>query len=180
MGPGLNNVRKSAQRVAFAASVAVATVVVDASAAMAQIVQSEIDSEPGTSETTTLVTSSTEVRRSVLGLVTLAFVVGVLAIIYWYKTGQQARERFARNYAGRHLAGQGRHDVLDQGGQWGTEAGLVHTTFATQQTHGLPTFGAHGIDQAVVEYPPAVQPTWQPISQDPQYMPVRTGPPERR
>ncbi|MGI9623855.1 MAG: hypothetical protein ACR2PK_13540, partial [Acidimicrobiales bacterium] len=85
--------------------VALATIVViflDARPAMAQVVQSESDIEPSTSQTTQLVTSSTEVRRAVYGLLTIALVTLVATMLYWYKTGQQARKRHARQYGGRH------------------------------------------------------------------------------
>lgn len=70
----------------------------------AQLVQNDESSEPAVSQTTQLVTSSTEVRRAVIGLLAVAFLTGLLAIVYWYKTGQLAREQFAREYGGRHAA----------------------------------------------------------------------------
>lgn len=82
-------------------------VLFDAARAVAQLGQSEVGVDPGEAETLQLVTSSTEVRRAVIGLLALAFVLGVLGIVYWYKTGQLARERFARGYAGRHGAAAG-------------------------------------------------------------------------
>jgi hypothetical protein len=97
-------------------------VLFDAPAAMAQIVQPEAEVQPGSTETTQLVTSSTEVRRAVLGLLVIAGVIGLVTILYWYKTGQQARRRFARRYGGRHLAGNGDHDVVDPDGGWATDA----------------------------------------------------------
>lgn len=158
---------------------AVAAVVAQATRAMAQIVQSEIDSEPGSSETTSLVTSNTEVRRAILGLLTLAFIAGVLGIIYWYKTGQQARERFARKYGGRHLAGQGRLDVVDERGHWGTEAGLIQPVFAASELPlpdtptavdhtapwpANPPHVAHGTGYQQPQWVPQTRPTWEPAT----------------
>lgn len=97
------------RQVALAIAVTATTVLVDIPAAMAQIVESDIDAEPGTTETTQLVTSSTEVRRAVIGLLAVAALAGVLFIIYWYMTGQQARERYARQFGGRHAARSPQH-----------------------------------------------------------------------
>lgn len=113
---------KAVTRTVAIIAAAVVFVLFDAPAAMAQIVQPEAEVQPGSTETTQLVTSSTEVRRAVLGLLVIAGVVGLITILYWYKTGRQARHRFARRYGGRHLAGQGDHDVVDAEGGWGTDA----------------------------------------------------------
>lgn len=75
----------------------------DAVPAFAQLVESDVDAQPGITETTQLVTSSTEVRRAVVALLAIAAVAGLVFILYWYKTGQQARQRFARQFAGRHV-----------------------------------------------------------------------------
>jgi len=86
------------------AVLAFSIVLSDAATAVAQLVQSDVDAQPGDTGTVQLVTSSTEVRRAVVGLLALAFVLGVLGIVYWYKTGQLARERHARAHRGRHRA----------------------------------------------------------------------------
>ena len=93
-----------ARRAAVAVGVAVSLVVFDARAAMAQIVESDVDAQPGTTETTQLVTSSTEVRRAVVGLLLIAAAAALVLVLYWYLTGQQARERYAQQFAGRHAA----------------------------------------------------------------------------
>lgn len=113
---------KAVTRTVAIVAAGVAFVLFDAPAAMAQIVQPELEVQPGSTETTQLVTSSTEVRRAVLGLLVIAGFVGLVTILYWYKTGQQARKRFAHRYGGRHLAGSGDHDVVDPEGGWGTDA----------------------------------------------------------
>ncbi len=86
------------------AATALSIVLLNAATAAAQLVQSEVGAEPGDTDTVQLVTSSTEVRRAVVGLLALAFVLGVLGIVYWYKTGQLARERHQRAHSGRHGA----------------------------------------------------------------------------
>lgn len=90
------------RRTFLGAGVALSMIVLDASAAMAQLVQSEVDTEPAAAETTQLVTSSTEVRRAVVGLIAVAVITAVLGVLYWYKTGQQARERHTSSYGGKH------------------------------------------------------------------------------
>ncbi len=102
--------RQPLPRILLVASIAIVVLMLDASAVMAQISESDVDAQPGSVETTQLVTSSTEVRRAVVGLLALAFVSGLLMIVYWYKTGQQARERFMRRHGGRHMAGEQSRD----------------------------------------------------------------------
>ena len=112
----------------FMAAVTAGTILVialDAPAAMAQIVQSDLESEPGTSETTQLVTSSTEVRRAVVGLIVVACVTAILTLLYWYKTGQQAKERHAKQFGGRHRADTQGPVVVDANGPWANEAAQV-------------------------------------------------------
>lgn len=136
---------KATTRTAAIVAGAAICLLFDASAALAQVVQSEIGGEPGSSETTQLVTSSTEVRRAVLGLLVIAGVVGLLTIVYWYKTGQQARQRFARRYGGRHLAGQGHHDLVDDRGPWGTDAAyLDQVEPQPHSAYGQPVYAAPG------------------------------------
>lgn len=48
-----------------------------------------------------LVTSTTEVRRAVIGLIATACVLSLATGIYWFKTGEQARARFAIEGGGR-------------------------------------------------------------------------------
>lgn len=88
----------------------------------AQIEQSDAESQPATSETTTLVTSSTEVRRAVVGLIALAGITLLLTVLYWYKTGQQARERHQRQFGGRHRADLHGPVVQDERGPWANDA----------------------------------------------------------
>lgn len=88
----------------------------------AQIEQSEAESQPATSETTQLVTSSTEVRRAVVGLIALAGITAILTVLYWYKTGQQARERHQRQFGGRHRADLHGPTVQDERGPWANDA----------------------------------------------------------
>lgn len=77
---------------------------VELSIASVRFLQSGTGSESVPVEATQLVTSSTEVRRSVIGLVALAVIVFVLGVLYWYRTGQMARDRYSREYENRHLA----------------------------------------------------------------------------
>ena len=88
----------------------------------AQIEQSDAESQPATSETTQLVTSSTEVRRAVVGLIALAGITALLTVLYWYKTGQQARERHQRQFGGRHRADLHGPVVQDERGPWANDA----------------------------------------------------------
>lgn len=88
----------------------------------AQIEQSDAETQPATSETTQLVTSSTEVRRAVVGLIALAVITALLTALYWYKTGQQARERHQRQFGGRHRADLHGPVVPDQRGPWTNDA----------------------------------------------------------
>jgi hypothetical protein len=75
----------------------------DALPALAQLVEPDLDAQPGISQTTELVTSEAELRRAVFGLLGIAAAAGILFFLYWYKTGQQARQRFAREFTGRHV-----------------------------------------------------------------------------
>ena len=93
------------KRTLFGAAIALVVFIADAPAAMAQLVQSDVESETPTPETSQLVTSSTEVRRAVIGLIALAVVVALLGFWYWYKTGKQAADRHAHKYGGRHHGG---------------------------------------------------------------------------
>lgn len=163
-----SHVYKATTRAAAIAAGALIFVVLDAAAAMAQIVQSEVGAEPGSTETTQLVTSSTEVRRAVLGLLVIAGVVGLVTILYWYKTGQQARQRFARRYGGRHLAGRGDHDVVDERGPWATDASYQPSAYVE------PAYAAAGPapypdrapqSNAHQPGPQAARPTWPPQPQ---------------
>lgn len=88
----------------------------------AQIEQSEAESQPATSETSQLVTSSTEVRRAVVGLIALAGITALLTALYWYKTGQMARERHQRQFGGRHRADLHGPVVQDERGPWANDA----------------------------------------------------------
>ena len=88
----------------------------------AQIEQSEAESQPATSETNQLVTSSTEVRRAVVGLIALAGVTALLTALYWYKTGQMAKERHQRQFGGRHRADLYGPVVQDERGPWANDA----------------------------------------------------------
>ena len=92
--------RTRALRVAVCGGVVGVLTLADAAVARAQLVQSDAEPESGPPDVTQLVTSSTEVRRAVIGLLSLAVVAGLLGILYWYKTGQQARDRHARQYGG--------------------------------------------------------------------------------
>jgi type II secretory pathway component PulF len=93
----------SGMRKAFTVAATVgAWILFDAVPALAQLVESDVDAQPGVTQTTQLVTSSTEVRRAVVALLGIAAAAGLIFVLYWYKTGQQARQRFARQYAGRH------------------------------------------------------------------------------
>lgn len=94
--------RTRALRVAVCGGVVGVLTLADAAVARAQLVQSDAEPESGPPDVTQLVTSSTEVRRAVIGLLSLAVVAGLLGILYWYKTGQQARDRHARQYGGKH------------------------------------------------------------------------------
>lgn len=125
MKSGKNTIARIARRGAAGVLAAVTYLLLDAPAAMAQVVQSDAQAQPGSSETTQLVTSSTEVRRAVIGLVVIAGVVGLITIFYWFKTGQQARERFARRYGGRHRAGQAGHELADEAGPWRTDPEVI-------------------------------------------------------
>jgi hypothetical protein len=178
------------KRVLAGLAVAVGYVLVEAPAVMAQIVQSDAQAEPATSETTQLVTSNTEVRRAVLGLLVIAGVVGLVTILYWYKTGQQARDRFARLYSGRHLAGQGEHDVVDPRGHWATDAAHTPSTFAqpVYASGPAPPPTAGGRVQTSGSQPSMAQPgpTWDRAPQatapttGPTWETQRSTPPPRR
>lgn len=60
---------------------------------VAQVAQ---DAEPGSS----LVTSNTQIRRAVIGLVMVAVLTSIVGLAYWYFTGQDARTRFASDHPG--------------------------------------------------------------------------------
>lgn len=77
---------------------------------MAQLTQSDIPADP--SATTSLVTSSTEVRRAVIGLLVLAVAAAVLAVLYWRKTGEQARARHLSERGGRHQTAEPVADLV--------------------------------------------------------------------
>lgn len=142
-------------RVVLVVGVAVAIIVLDAGAAMAQIVQSETENEPGTSETTQLVTSSTEVRRAVIGLMVLAFLAAIVLMAYWYKTGQEARERFRRRYGGRHAAGPTEIDALEPHDAWTVAHAPDLSVFAhPADVSPQPAYAAHA-DQSRSAYPVA-------------------------
>ncbi|HJM28722.1 MAG: hypothetical protein QF596_03685 [Acidimicrobiales bacterium] len=76
----------------------VGIVIANALSAFAQIIESDIDSEPGTNETIQRITSTFEVKRAVIGLLVIAAIAGVTFFFYWYKTGQWARERHAQQH----------------------------------------------------------------------------------
>lgn len=93
-----------ARRVLLSAGILAAGVLSLPGAAFAQIQQSDVDSQPATTQTTQLVTSSTEVRRAVIGLLFVAAVGLIVFVLYWMLTGRAARQRFESEFGGRHVA----------------------------------------------------------------------------
>ena len=93
------------KRTVISAAIALVVLIADAPMAVAQLVQSDVESATPTPQTSQLVTSSTEVRRAVIGLIALAVVVALLGIWYWRKTGKQAAARHAHKYGGKHHGG---------------------------------------------------------------------------
>lgn len=78
------------------------TVAGSVTSAVAQVEQSDIGSEQGGLESTQLVTSNTEVRRAVVGLLVIAAVAFIVFAVYWVLTGRAAKRRFAHEFGGRH------------------------------------------------------------------------------
>ncbi|MFN3217549.1 MAG: hypothetical protein ACE367_13730 [Acidimicrobiales bacterium] len=73
-----------------------------ASAAAAQVEQSDIGSQQGGLESSQLITSNAEVRRAVIGLLVIAGIAFLVFVVYWALTGRAAKARFAREFGGRH------------------------------------------------------------------------------
>ena len=123
----------------------------------AQIEQSDAESQPSTSETTQLVTSSTEVRRAVVGLIALAGITAILTALYWYKTGQQARERHQRQFGGRHRADLHGPVVQDDRGPWANDALVWGTESQPGSTSAYPDGlgGAVAVQERPQPYPDA-------------------------
>lgn len=91
-----------ATRISVVTSLAATAIVTAAVPVAAQVEQSDIGSEQGGLETSQLITSSAEVRRAVIGLLIIAAVALIVFVVYWALTGRAARQRFSREFGGRH------------------------------------------------------------------------------
>ena len=147
----------------------------------AQIEQSDSETQPATSETTQLVTSSTEVRRAVVGLIALAGITALLTALYWYKTGQQARERHQRQFGGRHRADLHGPVVQDERGPWANDAlhwGADQPAGATSAYPDGPG-GAVALQERPQQPYPDVTPEWDAAPLTPRTAaPVPQAPPQ--
>tara|TARA_B100000029_G_scaffold420131_1_gene425882 strand:- start:193 stop:618 length:426 start_codon:yes stop_codon:yes gene_type:complete len=89
---------RNLRNIITALSLGVLFVITKAVNALAQIIESDIDSQPGSNETIQRITSTFEVKRAVIGLLIIAAIAGITFFFYWYKTGQRAREIHAQEY----------------------------------------------------------------------------------
>ena len=142
----------------------------------AEIGQNDAEIEPSQTETTQLVTSSTEVRRAVFGLIAVAVVTAILTALYWYKTGQQARERHARQFGGRHRADLHGPVVQDQRGPWANDA-LHWAEEPRPASGGVYPDGLRGAPVAVRDAPAPAAPPQRPRQQAPADRPWGSGKP---
>lgn len=95
-------VNRLVNRVCVTAFVVATALVASVATAGAQVEQSDVGSEQGGLETSQLITSNSEVRRAVVGLLAIAGIAFLVFVIYWALTGRAAKARFAHEFGGRH------------------------------------------------------------------------------
>ena len=74
---------RNLRNIITALSLGVLFVITKAVNALAQITESDIDSQPGSNETIQRITSTFEVKRAVIGLLIIAAIAGITFFFYW-------------------------------------------------------------------------------------------------